>query len=51
MNNAGERDQILTDVVALMKLAVDYAYPELGFITTDSVTCGHKCFSRSSSIS
>merc|ERR1740124_1268033 len=45
-----ERAQILADAVALKKLAVDYAHPELGVITNDPATCGRNYFSRPSSV-
>merc|ERR1711957_886561 len=50
VDDAGERAQILADAVALKKLAVDYAHPELGVITTDPSTCGRNYFSRRSSV-
>jgi len=50
VNDAGERAQILADAVALKKLAVDYAHPELGVITTDPAACGRNYFSRPSSV-
>merc|ERR1711957_1050321 len=50
VDHAGERAQILADAVALKKLAVDYAHPEFGVITTDPSTCGRNYFSRRSSV-
>lgn len=43
-----ERAAILADASALKKLAVDYAHPEVGVITTDPTACGRNYFDRAS---
>jgi hypothetical protein len=45
---AMERNQILEDMKATKKLAVDYLHPELPVATTDPYACGRNYFTRPS---
>merc|ERR1712160_92764 len=47
-DDSEERAQILADVYALKKLAVDYAHPEIAVSTTDASVSARNYFSRSS---
>jgi hypothetical protein len=41
-----EREEIMADLVALKKHAVDFMHPELSVMTTDPTSCGRNYFSR-----
>merc|ERR1712238_510701 len=41
-----EQAQVLVDVRALKKAAIDYAHPEMGVVTLDSAVCGCNYFNR-----
>merc|ERR1712051_310678 len=45
---AEERARVLADAVALKKLAVDYAHPELPIVTSDATACARNYFNRMS---
>ena len=45
---AEEYDRFLADAMDLKKLAVEYAHPELGLVTTDPAACGRNYFVRAS---
>eukprot|EP00979_Chaetoceros_neogracilis_P003248 scaffold575_cov158-Chaetoceros_neogracile.AAC.3 len=45
---AEERHMALTDAAALKRLAIDYAHPEIGVETSDSVACARCYFDRDS---
>jgi len=46
--DADELEQILADMKAMKKLAVDYLHPELPVVTTDPFACGRNYFTRAS---
>ena len=48
MEEIEEREQILQEAMALKKLAVDYAHPELPVVTTDATASGRNYFDRAS---
>ena len=48
MEEAEYRRQVLADAAALKKLAVDYAHPELGVVTSDSTATARCYFDRAS---
>jgi len=45
---AEERHMALTDAAALKRLAIDYAHPEIGVETSDSLACARCYFDRDS---
>eukprot|EP00978_Attheya_sp_CCMP212_P029379 scaffold104189_cov53-Attheya_sp.AAC.1 len=48
VEEAEERAQILDDALALKKLAIDYAHPEIGVTTSDPTSFGRNYFNRAS---
>jgi hypothetical protein len=48
VEEADERAQVLADAAALKKLAVYYAHPEIGVVTTDPTVFGRNYFTRPS---
>jgi len=50
VDDAEERGQVLADVTALKKLAVDYNHPEVGMSSTSPTAFGRNYFSRPSAI-
>lgn len=44
--DAEEREQIMQDLKALKRVAMDYLHPEIGVVATDPTACGRNYFAR-----